>query len=161
MSQDVLGKKSYQALIVRHILVHVRIRRVSERRSEETRILEVVMMLGFDLAGHVQHCRCRIRNLVLRLLVRSIVVRPFGHLVVRAVGEELHCLDRLVPVSGVPRATFVVFLECSTDEGFTDIGDTLVTQVVWDLEPVIFALVHTLAADKLQAFRVPCATSWR
>jgi hypothetical protein len=159
MSQDVLGKKSYQALIVRHILVHVRIRRVSERRSEETRILEVVMMLGFDLAGHIHHCRCRIRNLVLRLLVCSIVVRPLGHLVVGAVGEELDSLDSLVPVSGVPRTALVMFLECSANEGFADVGDTLITQVVCELEPVVFGLVHALAAEKLQAFWVPCTTS--
>jgi hypothetical protein len=39
--------------------------------------------------------------------------------------------------------------ECRTDEGFTDVGDGLVTKLVGELKPVIFALANTLAAEEL------------
>jgi hypothetical protein len=80
---------------------------------------------------------------------------------VRAVGEELHYLDRLVLVSGVPWTAFVVCLEGGPDKGFADVGDTLIAKVVCELEPVVFGLVHALAAEKLQTFRVPCTTRER
>lgn len=128
---------------------------MSECRSKETRILKVVWMLQLDLASSIEHCRSGLHNLVLGLLVCIVVVRPFRHRVVLAIGEELDSFDCLIPIIGVPPPALVVLLESSTDESLTNVRQTLVSKIMGEFEPIVFSLIYALALKKLEAFRIP------
>lgn len=78
---------------------------------------------------------------------------------VLTVHEELHSFNGLVPLAWIPFAVFVVFHDGGTNEGFTDVCNALIAQIVGEFEPIVLALVHAFAFDKLQAFRVPSTTT--
>ena len=52
----------------------------------------------------------------------------------------------------------VVLHESRADESFANVGNRLVTEVVSEFEPVVFALVDAFSTDELQTFGIPSAT---
>ena len=129
-----------------------------KRGAEKTGVLEVIRMSCLNLACKIQLGGCRLCNLILRFVVSCVIVRPFDHGMIWAVGEEFHCLHSLVPIFWCPLALPAVLRESGSYESLADVGNTFVTEIVCELEPIILAFVPTLSSKKLQALRIPGTT---
>lgn len=85
-----------EPLIARDLDPRRRIRRMFERRAQQSGVLETIAQSLEDLVGEVNVNRVRSLGLISRLRIRRKVVRPTFRCVIFTINESSDCLNRHV-----------------------------------------------------------------